>query len=70
MKTNTKIVQLTLVSIGVLLILATYFLYPKISKNKWRENKIKTVIWGNYSVCRVLPRSKKPYKLILRGDTK
>ena len=40
MKTNTKIVQLTLVSIGTLLILATYFLYPKISKNKLLEEGI------------------------------
>ena len=33
MKTNTKIVQLTLISIGLLLILSTYLFYPKIKKN-------------------------------------
>ena len=39
MTTNRKIVQLSLISIGFLLILVTYFLYPKINENKlFKEN--------------------------------
>ena len=34
MTANRKIVQLTLIFIGLFLILVTYFLYPKINKNK------------------------------------
>ena len=34
MTVNRKIVQLSLISIGLFLILATYFLYPKINKDK------------------------------------
>ena len=34
MTKNRKVVQLTLISIGLFLILATYFFYPKISENK------------------------------------
>ena len=40
MKTNSKIVQLTLISIGLLLILSTYFFYPKIKENISKENTI------------------------------
>jgi len=40
MTSNRKIIQFSLVSIGMLLILATYFLYPKIEKNKLEEEKI------------------------------
>ena len=39
MTSNRKIIQFSLISIGVLLILATYFLYPKIEKNKLLEEK-------------------------------
>ena len=35
MKRSRKIVQLSLISIGLFLILATYFLYPKIIENKF-----------------------------------
>ena len=39
MTTNRKIVQLSLISIGFLLILVTYFLYPKINEDKlFKEN--------------------------------
>ena len=47
MTANKRIVQLSLISIGLFLILATYFLYPKIIKNKFlkeetvKDNKIK-----------------------------
>ena len=34
MTLNRKIVQLGLISIGILLIIATYFLYPEINKKK------------------------------------
>ena len=34
MKSNRKIIQFSLVSIGILLILGTYFLYPKIDKSR------------------------------------
>ena len=40
MKTNRKIVQLILISLGFFLILITYFLYPKIVKNKMSEKEI------------------------------
>ncbi len=40
MTSNRKIIQFSLVSIGILLILVTYFLYPKIEKNKLEEEKI------------------------------
>ena len=39
MTSNRKIIQFSLISIGVLLILATYFLYPKIEKNKLLEEE-------------------------------
>ena len=34
-----KIIQLTLISIGLVLILFTYFIYPTINKNKLFEAK-------------------------------
>ena len=37
MTANKRIVQLSLISIGLFLILATYFFYPKIIKNKFLE---------------------------------
>ena len=40
MTANKRIVQLSLISIGLFLILATYFLYPKIIKNKFLEEEI------------------------------
>ena len=40
MTSNRKIIQFSLISIGVLLILATYFLYPKIEKSRLKEEKI------------------------------
>jgi LPS export ABC transporter protein LptC len=40
MTSNRKIIQFCLVSIGMLLILATYFLYPKIEKSRLKEEKI------------------------------
>jgi len=40
MISNGKIIQFGLVSIGMLLILATYFLYPKIEKSRLKEEKI------------------------------
>ena len=45
MRANKKIVQLSLISIGLFLILATYFLYPKFLKEKAaKEGMIKTDI--------------------------
>ena len=42
MTANKRIVQLSLISIGLFLILATYFLYPKIIKNKFlKEETVK-----------------------------
>jgi len=38
-KTNRNVIQLSLISIGLVLILGTYFLYPKINKKKFIENK-------------------------------
>jgi hypothetical protein len=38
-KTNRNVIQLSLISIGLILILGTYFLYPKINKKKFIENK-------------------------------
>ena len=40
MTSNRKIIQFSLISIGILLILVTYFLYPKIEKSKLKEEKI------------------------------
>ena len=40
MTTNKKIAQLSLISIGIFLILLTYFLSPKIIKNKFLEEEI------------------------------
>ena len=40
MTANKRIVQLSLISIGLFLILATYFFYPKITKNKFLEEEI------------------------------
>ena len=40
MTANKRIVQLSLISFGLFLILATYFLYPKIIKNKFLEEEI------------------------------
>ena len=40
MTANRRIVQLSLISIGLFLILATYFLYPKIIENKLLEEAI------------------------------
>ena len=34
MKVNQKTVQITLISFGILLILVTYFIYPKMLKEK------------------------------------
>jgi lipopolysaccharide export system protein LptA len=39
MTANKRIVQLSLISIGLFLILATYFFYPKITKNKFLEEE-------------------------------
>ena len=39
MTANKRIVQLSLISIGLFLILATYFFYPKIIKNKLLEEE-------------------------------
>ena len=39
MTTNKRIVQLSLISIGLFLILATYFFYPKIIENKFFEEE-------------------------------
>ncbi len=39
MTSNRKIIQFSLISIGMLLILTTYFLYPKIEKNKLLEKE-------------------------------
>ena len=41
MTKNKKTVQLTLIFIGLILILATYYIYPKINKNKFIEQKLK-----------------------------
>lgn len=40
MKISRKIIQLSLISVGVFLILGTYYFYPKISKEKPQENKV------------------------------
>ena len=48
MTTNKRIVQLSLISIGLFLILATYFLYPKFLKEKAvHDGMSKTDITGN-----------------------
>ena len=41
MTKNKKTVQLTLIFIGLILILATYYIYPEISKHKFIEQKLK-----------------------------
>ena len=41
MTKNKKTIQLTLIFIGLILILATYYIYPEISKNKFIEQKLK-----------------------------
>ena len=40
MTVNKKIVQMSLISIGLLLILATYFFYPKIIQNKQLKDEV------------------------------
>jgi len=40
MKRNDKILQISLLSFGLILILATYFLYPTIKERQVAENKI------------------------------
>ena len=40
MTANRRIVQLSLISIGLFLILATYFLYPKLLKEKAIEDSM------------------------------
>jgi len=40
MTTNKGAIQLSLIFVGLFLILATYFLYPKIIKNKFLEEEI------------------------------
>jgi len=39
MKLNRNIIQLSLVSVGIFLILGTYFLYPKIKEKKFIQNE-------------------------------
>jgi hypothetical protein len=39
MTANKRIVQLSLISVGLFLILATYFFYPKMIKNKFLEGE-------------------------------
>ena len=39
MTANKRIIQLSLISIGLFLILATYFLYPKIIENKFLKEE-------------------------------
>ena len=39
MTTNKRIVQLSLISFGLFLILATYFFFPKIIENKFLEKE-------------------------------
>ena len=39
MTSNKRVIQLSLISIGLFLILATYFLYPMFIKNKFLEEK-------------------------------
>ena len=40
MKTNKKLIQIFLLSIGVLLIIATYLLYPKIEQNRLKGSVV------------------------------
>ena len=42
MKIDRKAIQLSLISIGIILILATYFLYPRITNKITAEKKILT----------------------------
>ena len=42
MKIDRKVIQLGLISIGIILILSTYFLYPKITNKITAEKKILT----------------------------
>ena len=45
MTTNKKIIQISLISIGIFLIMATYFFYPKIVENKFlKEQADKDII--------------------------
>ena len=44
MKTNKKLIQIFLVSIGVFLIVATYLLYPKIEQNRLRGSVVENEI--------------------------
>ena len=44
MKTNKKLIQIFLVSIGVLLIVATYLLYPKIEQNRLKGSVVENEI--------------------------
>ena len=40
MKTNRKLIQIFLVSIGFLIIIGTYLLYPKIEKDKLKDSVV------------------------------
>ena len=40
MKTNRKLIQIFLVSIGFLIIIGTYLLYPKIEKNRLKGSVV------------------------------
>ena len=44
MTTNKKIVQLSLISIGLFLILATYFFYPKFLREAAKDEMVETII--------------------------
>ena len=47
MKTNRKLIQIFLVSIGFLIIIGTYLMYPKIEKNRLKGSVVeneKTII--------------------------
>ena len=84
MTANRRIVQLSLISIGLFLILTTYFLYPKLLKEKAIENiMIKTDTTdtkerntfenveykGLYDINKVFKvKSKKAYILIKKPD--
>ena len=49
MTKGRKITQLALIFFGFFLILATYFLYPRINKNVLDENKITKAITHTYT---------------------
>ena len=40
MNSNIKAIQLTLISIGIFLILATYIFYPKLNKEKLKKSEL------------------------------